>query len=223
MAEKYGTIPKKFTKAWWEYFWMYYKFHTIAVVAVVLAIGFTVYQNLTTEKFDTVLTYAGSNYYSEDVVTKLCQTLSPLCDDLDENSEKSLNFLQYQLSEEISDPEYAYAISTKLMLTIAEDEAYIYIMDKGIAERYIGEDTSSCAFAPLKDWLAADISGKETFSAHGLDYGIELSDCKLLNDIGADFSGQYLFIRYYPREDRIKQQLEGYKSAIALANKILTE
>ena len=223
MAEKYGTIPKKFTKAWWEYFWMYYKFHTISIVVVVLAVGFTAYQNLTAEKFDTVLTYAGGNYYSEDVVTKLHQALSPLCDDLDENGEKSLGFSQYHLTEEITDPEYAYAASTKLMLTIAEDEAYIYIMDKGVAQRYIGKDMDSCVFAPLKDWITTDISGKETFSAHDIDYGIELSDCKLINGIGADFSGQYLFIRYYPREDRIKQQLEGYNSAIALANKILSQ
>ena len=223
MAEKYGTIPKKFTKAWWEYFWMYYKFHTLAIVLVVLAIGFTVYQNLTAEKFDTVLTYAGSNYYAEDITAKLKQALSHLCDDLDENGEKALDFSQYQLSEDVKDPEYAYAISTKLMLTISEDEAYIYIMDKNIAEGYTGETSDECVFAPLEDWLTADISGKETFSAHGVDYGVELSDCKLFNDIGADFSGHYLFIRYYPRKDRIKQQLEGYKSAIGLANKILTQ
>ena len=34
MAEKYGTVPKKFTSAWWEYFWDYYKWHTIATVFV---------------------------------------------------------------------------------------------------------------------------------------------------------------------------------------------
>ena len=26
MAEKYGDMPKRFTKKWWEYFWDYYNF-----------------------------------------------------------------------------------------------------------------------------------------------------------------------------------------------------
>ena len=44
MAEKYGTIPKRFTPEWWEYFWMYYKVHTIAITLVILAVAITVYQ-----------------------------------------------------------------------------------------------------------------------------------------------------------------------------------
>ena len=43
MAEKYGVKPKIFTKEWWPYFWMYYKWHTIAILFVgVLAITWIV-------------------------------------------------------------------------------------------------------------------------------------------------------------------------------------
>ena len=29
MAEKYGEIPPRFTRAWWNYFWYYYKWRVV--------------------------------------------------------------------------------------------------------------------------------------------------------------------------------------------------
>ena len=41
MAEKYGEVPPKFTKKWWEYFWDYYKWHVIITVVAVLIASVT--------------------------------------------------------------------------------------------------------------------------------------------------------------------------------------
>ena len=221
MAEKYGTIPKKFTKEWWDYFWTYYKWHTLIIVLVICMVTGTIYGKMTAEKFDITLTYAGKGSVPQEISEVIEEKLSPLCPDIDQNGEPNLLFQQFNLANAESDPEYAMAMTTKLQMTFGEDEAYIYILDEDLAKAYMGETADSCVFAPVDDWLTEDINNPEFLSAHGKNYGVKLTDCKLLNESGADFSERYLFIRYYPRKDQIKRQLDGYKGAIQLANKIL--
>lgn len=224
MAEKYGTIPKKFTKAWWEYFWMYYKWHTIIIAFVIIAVGSTIYQNITATKYDVTLMYAGKNMYNEQAVLKIEETLSPLCIDADENGESALLFSQLNIDlENQSDSEYLMAMVTKLQLSLAEDDVYLYIMDKPTAQYCMGDDTENAIFAPLADWVTADLAEKEIYSINGIDYGIKLDDYEFFAENDIDFKDQYLFLRYYPRKDQIKRQLAGYEVSIDLANKILTQ
>lgn len=224
MAEKYGTIPPKFTKAWWEYFWMYYKWHTIITALIIIVIGTTVYQKVTAPKYDITLMYAGADMYSEEAAMKIEDTLSPLCADVDENGEKALLFEQLNINlADQSDGEYMMAMLTKLQLSLAEDDVYLYIMDKDIARYNMGDDTENAIFAPLSDWLTADLVGKETYSVKGIDYGIKLDDCAFFNENGIDFKDRYLFLRYYPRKDQMNRQLAGYEASIKLANQILNK
>ncbi len=223
MAEKYGSIPKKFTKKWWEYFWLYYKWYVIIPLAIILIIVFTIYSKINTEKFDITLTYAGKMNYAQEMTEKLEKELSLLCSDVDGNGKKSLQFNQFNLSDDIKDAEYTMAMNTKLQLAFSEDDTYIFILDEETARRYQGEDKEECVFAPLKDWLDSDISVTNAFTAHGENYGVDISDCELFKSLNMDVSGHYLFIRYYPRKDQIEKQLPGYEASIELANKILLQ
>ncbi len=224
MAEKYGTVPPKFTKAWWEYFWMYYKWPTIIISFIIIAIGTTVYQKITAPKYDVTLMYAGKNIYTEEEVLKIEETLSPLCTDADENGESALLFSQLNIDlENQSGGEYLMAMVTKLQLSLAEGDVYLYIMDKDTAQYCMGDDTENAIFAPLSDWLTADLADMETYSIKDIDYGIKLDDCAFFSENGIDFKDQYLLIRYYPRKDQIERQLAGYEASIKLANQILTK
>ncbi len=221
MAEKYGTIPKKFTKEWWEYFWMYYKWHTISIFFAVAVIGFFIHSSITAEKYDLTLTYAGETYYSDETAQMLEDTLSPLCKDIDENGESSIFFSQLDIDFDSQEYDYLTAMLTKLDIAFAGDETYLFILNKDCAERYKGESADSAAFAPLSDWLTADISDMNTYLAHGEHYGVDISNLKIFKDLGIDMTDHYLFMRYYPRKDQEKEQLKGYNAAIELANKIL--
>ena len=55
MAEKYGEVPPKFTKKWWEYFWDYYKWHVIITVVAVLIASVTIVQCATRPKYECCL------------------------------------------------------------------------------------------------------------------------------------------------------------------------
>lgn len=221
MAEKYGTVPPKFTRAWWEYFWMYYKWHTIAAAFIILLIIITTYQNLTAPEYDLTVTYAGEVLFSEEMSQKIEEELSPLCKDVDENGENSVAFSPLHISLDATDAEYTMAMNTKLQLALAEDETYLFILDKENAMRYQGEDATDCVFAPLDNWLTAEVSKDSLFSAHGKGYGVAVSECKVFSDLGIDLKDHYVFMRYYPRKDQIKKQLAGYEAAVELANAIL--
>lgn len=223
MAEKYGTIPKKFTPEWWEYFWMYYKTRVILISLFILVISITVYQVLTSPTYDITLTYAGNRAFSDDICDKITETLSPMCDDVDKNGEKSFKFSQINLSG--GDASYNSGMDSKLFLSISEEDIYIYILDPQTAAQYIKTEKDTC-FVPVSDWYSGDLKDMSTYDADGLAFGIELTDCAVFNEMtkntDADLSGNYLFVRYYPREDQIEEQLPGYNAAKKLAKKLVT-
>ena len=223
MAEKYGTVPKKFTAKWWEYFWMYYKRYIIILAIIVAITGITVFSKIMAPRYDLTLTYAGNNVYSMETVEKIERTLSPLCEDIDKNGKRSLFFSQLNFSQVVPDVQYMSSVFAKLNMAFAEDETYIFILDKDRASAFIGETPEDTGYAPLKDWLTADISNFGTLSAHGMDYGVDISNCEIFKDLGMDVSDHYLFIRYYPRKDQQKRQMTGYDAAIEFANRLLSE
>lgn len=220
MAEKYGTIPKTFTKDWWEYFWTYYKWYVLVPVFIIIAIVFTVAEKNSLEKYDLTLTYAGSSYFNEDTSAKIEEEFSAYCPDLDEDGEKKISFIQYNFTGETSDIEYEQALNNKLYLSLAEEQNFILIMNKEYAQRFAGDDSASSVFAPLGDWLDTPYEGKKVFSANGKTYGIALSEIPFFKELGADYEDHYLFIRFYPRKDQLEDFIDGYEAAIKVANEI---
>jgi len=222
MAEKYGTIPKRFTKEWWSWYWMYYKWHTIGALFVLFLIVITLTDYMTAEKYDITLTYAGKRYYDDSAQSKIEEVLSPLCDDLDGNGEKSLRFLSYDIDFNSTDVQYLEARKLNIDTSFTEGETYLYLMDKELADIYKFENADTIVFAPLEDWVTADISGFETYDAYGKAYGVDVSNLKIFKDAGVDTSGLYLLMRYYPREEQRKEQIKGYEASVELANKMLS-
>ncbi len=223
MAEKYGTIPKKFTPEWREYIWMYYKSYILAALFIIVLAAVTIYQFVTAPKYDLTIAYAGNITLTEDMSDKVSKKISPYCDDLDKNGKKSVNLQQFNTNSK-SDLEYATAMMQKLDLMLTDDEVYIYILDEALAKRNIGEKPEDSAFATLDKWLDADIDSLETLDFNGASYAVKLTDCKVFKDlekgINANFSDKYLFIRYYPRKDQ-SEQLAGWKASVKLANKLI--
>ena len=220
MAEKYGTIPPKFTKAWWEYFWLYYKWHTIITLFVIICIAFTFYQRITTEKYDVTLTYAGYSTFPEETVEEISSSLSPLCEDVDENGEKRLRFSNITFLEDDSNPNYNMAMYTKLQLSLSSDEVYLYIIDKNLIDAFLGDNALSSAFEPVENWYKGTVNSETAFSKFGKVYGINVSECKTLKNILKEPENHYLLMRYYPTDNQ-KKQLKGYNAASKLGTQII--
>ena len=56
--EKYGTIPPRFTKGWWEHYWTYYKFHFLGALFAIFAIVSVVHSCATQVHYDLQIQYA---------------------------------------------------------------------------------------------------------------------------------------------------------------------
>ena len=220
MAEKYGTVPPKFTKAWWEHYWTYYKWHTIITLFIVVCITSAVYQSVTKEKYDITLAYAGYNAFSEESIEEISDKLSPLCEDVDENGKKNLCFSNIRFFKDDADADYNMAAHTKLQISLASDETYIYILDEKLLVSFIGDDADSSPFDPIENWYDGTVNPETAFSRFGKAYGIPISECKMFEDISQNLENHYLLLRYYPRDDQ-KEQLKGYEAATKLAAQII--
>ena len=218
MAEKYGTIPKTFTKEWWEHFWTYYKWYAIVPLLIIVAVVFTIIS--ATPPYDTVLSYAGSGIYTTEEAQKIEEALSPFCTDIDDNGKKLLSFNQYTFTGNIENAEYENALRNKLFIALSEDENFVFIMDKETADIYAGDSEVGSMFAPLDDWFEGEYKGDNVYSANGVNYGIAVKDSPILKELGLDYGERYLFIRFYPRRDQLKKFLPGYEGAIEFANKL---
>lgn len=218
MAEFYGTIPKKFTKKWWEYLWTYYKWYAIGAVllTVILTVFLVGYFNST--KYDVTLTYAGPNYFTSQASYDVMDKYSPLCPDVNKDGESHLSFVDMALNMKDPDVEYKNAVITSLQFSLLEDENYVYILHKDIVPRFISRNADACLYAPVADWLSVDLGDAQMYNAHEINYGVRLSGSNILKDQGIDLSNHYLIIRKAPKS---KKELMRYKASIEFANKLL--
>lgn len=74
MAEFYGEKPKRFSREWWPYFWLYYKWHTIGIAVALLIITTTVVDIINRERYDLEIVYLGSQHIAEESLDKLIKT-----------------------------------------------------------------------------------------------------------------------------------------------------
>ncbi len=220
MAEKYGTIPKKFTKDWWKYFWDYYKVHTIVALILIIAIASTIYSKVTAPKYDLTLCYVGSSVIEVQMEEEIKKEAGKITPDVNNNGESLCDFYQMSFSLDNPDDEYTRVMHTKMQLSLAGDEIYLYIIDKPLLEFYAAENLKECPFEPLENWIEKDYKFSR-YSVEGKDVAISLEGNQFLEKHGIDSSDKYLVMRYYPRADQ-KKQLDGYKASIKLANSLIT-
>lgn len=220
MAEKYGVIPKRFTKEWWEYFWMYYKWYVIVAAAVIIAIVTTVYQVVTAPKYDVTFVYAGTTLYSEENVDALEKKLSEIVSDVNGDGKKTVQVREMNFSLNSQNAEYAMSMEMKLQMALSEDETFIFMLDKDVVDRYKGDEESPCIFAPLDDWMTVDVPEEKKLLSQDKAVAVELSGNKLLKECGIDATGKYLCMRFYPRSDQ-KRFIPGYEEAARIGSRIL--
>lgn len=223
MAEKYGTVPKKFTSEWWEYFWMYYKVYVIVAVFIIIAAAVTINQIMTAPKYDLTVTYAGNSGFPEEISDEVISSITPMCKDVDGNKEKSINFTQINLGTK--DDMYNAQMEQKLVLSISEQDVYIYILEKNVIDALVlSKSNDEIGFDPVNKWFDGDLSEMSKYEKDGTVFGVELTDCKVFQKIadktGADFSGNYLLVRSL-RKDKAEKQSDVHKAAMELAGKIV--
>lgn len=179
--EKYGEIPKRFTKAWWEYFWDYYKWHTLGTLFAILLIAITCVQCATRVKYDIYVTYVGNMMFVDETIQKLRDELSQHIEDIDGNGQALLNFQALSLAADGTQQagtEYDSSIRAKFMMELQTGDSYIYLMTKQELDRLLDRQDKEKIFIPVSDWSNIDISGFDTAKVDSVDYAVNITDNK---------------------------------------------
>ena len=209
--EVYGTKPKRFTKEWWEYFWDYYKLHTIATILVLTAVISTLVECAHRKDYDLQLDFISENPITTDAASKLTSLLENNIADVTENG-KTEAFVTYIDMGEHSDPQYTQAMYTKFSVEIGYTESFVFLLSK----KYADTVSEAGALEEAKNWCSAE-------SYNG--YCVSLSGCEYLEDLGIDTTDLYVgVIKMRERDkeaDRIKnlpKQENGIRFARFLIN-----
>ena len=206
--EVYGQKPKRFTKEWWEYFWDYYKWHTIGAIVVLILIVSTITECANKKHYDLQIDYISETGMTMQAQDQLVALMEKNIDDVTENG-KIEGFLTYLDMNKNSDPQYVQAMVTKFTLEMGTTESFVFLVSKDYAEQLLEAEM----LVKAKEWCDA-----EPYK----DYFISLADCTALKDIGVKTDDLYVCVLKLSDSDNEKKQLEQ-KNGIKFAKFLIGE
>ncbi len=223
--EKYGTVPKRFTKEWWSYFWDYYKWHTILAVFALILVATTAKQCASRIDYDLTLTVAGNIGFSAEEQEDISTSLAELVDDCDNNGEKHVS-LQQIISQntQTQDAEYEMALTARLTGEFAAGESYLFLFTKDKANTYLNDPQCEGMFVGVEEWADTIPEKSKLMRSKGKAYAINLENSAFFLEKGIDVSGLYLMVRN-PRKnelDKDKSEIQ-FESAKKVANYLISE
>lgn len=224
--EKYGEIPKRFTKKWWGYFWDYYKVHTIVAVVAVVALVSTVARCSRQVDYDLSINTIAMETLSLEGENALCAALSDAVDDIDGKDGVNVYIDQIPLGTSENELEYESTLMQKFFIELSFGEAYIYLFSKDYANSYLNRDDCADSFMSVNDWGidGIDTSDKNKFMLYmGKSFAMSMEGNELLESVGIDTADCYLMLRY-PRynEKDDEQALKRFENAVK-AIRFITE
>ncbi|MDO5398691.1 MAG: hypothetical protein Q4G33_12260 [bacterium] len=220
MAEVYGVKPKKFTKEWWPYFWMYYKWHTIGIVFVVLAVVFTVAQCLMRPKTDLSITYAGHHMFTDEQAAQISADMGGVIDDIDGDGHKNVDFQRYTFMDKPGTEESDYAMQTKLNMEFYNDRSYIFLPDEQLLKTMTNNDYCDDLYAPVTAWAQNMPDESLLYSIEGVPYAVKLTDSAYLNSLGYD-TEMYIMLKRDSKDDELEKA--AYEQSVKIANKLISK
>lgn len=221
--EKYGQIPPRFSKAWWEYYWYYYKWQTIGIAFVLLLLVITLVQCANKVHYDLQITYAGERVYTEQSIEALTSAMEQEIDDVTGNGKNDILFQQLTIAKEGTDnaaTEYNYAMATKLDLEFQSTDTYLFLFSGEQVNRMLDRQYAEELFEAVDVWAAKPVDAAITSKKKGTAYAVSLADNAYLNSLGFTGDDLYLAVRKMPASDKKKAQ-QNYHNAVRLANVIL--
>lgn len=219
MAEVYGVKPKMFTKEWWPYFWMYYKWHTVIAVIAIFGIAMGIYQKATEVKYDLNLTYMAQNIViGENGEQELIKALEPKMSDANGDGEVHLYIDQINITGDEAQIYLDMDLRTKHDMEFGNEFSYLFVYDAKEFQFIDNSGNLDEAYIDISEW-AGDIGEKAVLSGDGGTYGVSLKDSKIMKQCGIDSDDLYVFIKN-DSIDKEKNKI-AEENAIILAKELI--
>lgn len=210
--EVYGTKPKRFTKEWWQYFWDYYKIHTITAIIVLIVIITTISECAHRIDYDLQIDYISENPLFGEVSDNLVALIEDNIDDVTGNGKSEAYIVNLDMGDR-NDPQYTQAMFTKYSVEMGYTESFVFLVSKEYADQL----SEAEVFEKAESWTSAP-------SYNG--YCVSLENCSALSEIGVDTSDLYVGVvkmrerdKESEREKNLPKQANGIKFAKFLVNK----
>lgn len=218
MAEVYGVKPKKFTKEWWPYFWMYYKWHTILIGFFSICTIIFVTECAMKVKYDLNVVYAGSGYYDTKVTEALAEGIKDVTLDADGNGKINVWVEQINFSKGGAQNELDMNMQAKHDVEMSIETYRLFLYDKAEAETMLGREDTALMYTPVSDW--AEAMPEDDMLLCGADdnvpYMVNLKGSAALAEAGMNDSDIYVAVCRTSSKKELAQN--AYKSAVAAAN-----
>lgn len=214
--EKYGTIPPRFTKAWWDYIWYYYKWYFIAAAFALILIITTCVQCARNIDYDMTITYIGGVYFPEEITASLEQGIAEQIDDATGNGQKDVYFqaLTQQSMDQTTDAQYAYAMQVKATMEYQAGESFIFLYSKEQMDNMNAMDSSEGLFMKVSEWNPGD-QNQSCF--------VNLKGNRFFESFGIKTDDLYMAVRNIrSSEEKDEVGTKRYENAIKLAKFIMT-
>lgn len=218
--EKYGEIPPRFTRAWWSYFWLYYKWYVLGGAFALFMVCMLIFQCTHRVKYDMTIVYAGHKTYTEEQQQKICDLAKEYVPDVNGDGKVNIYFQPLVFSDKGGNEEYDYAIQTKLDLTFVDEYAYIYLMDEIETALYMQRDTITDIFDRADTFR--ENGEYMTGDADGVPYAASLKGSAWLAANNIPDDDLYLMVRNNTYTDDEKNQ-NAHDGAFEFAKAISKE
>ncbi len=170
--EVYGEKPKRFTPEWWEYIWMYYKWHIVGTVVAIFVLVTTITQCANQPRYDlevTVITEREIVFTQTDIMKEYVKNV---IDDVTGNGEKEVGISSVSMGAG-TNAEYHSAQMAKLSVELSMPESYVYIMTRSVADMAISneilEKTENWAGDTESDGYVISLKGNDRLREFGLN------------------------------------------------------
>ena len=192
MSEKYGVIPPRFTKKWWEYIWDYYKWFIIGGVAAVSVVIFTVWQVVSAPEYDLTVTLASGHLLADDETAEIEKLINANSSDINGDGEVNCQISKIML---VGDIQMDSAYNTKFLLSLQESDHLVYIMDKERFDSLMNQGLGEGEFTPVDEWSGEEFSDEDCYIKDGIKFGVKISKSSQWNSAFADGGELYLAVR----------------------------
>ncbi len=225
MAEKYGEIPKRFSKAWWEHYWYYYKWHAGFVVLAAAVLAVTIGQCASRINYDITMAYIGCNYYYPQNLEIFCKAAEEVISDADGNGRTDANVIQMNVAKDGSasaGTEYNNTVYSKIAVEFQAGETYLYLLNRQELDRLLNRDSAEQIFVKTTDIYDTEIADELLVKKDAAAYAVKVDGNKFLEENKFFSEDVYLAVRCMRKGDKDNErQRILYKNALDFAKHIV--
>lgn len=214
--ERYGTVPKRFSKEWWEYFWTYYKWHVV-ITALILSMAAVAVVQLTTKiRYDVTVTYIGTAEFEEENSTQFGNDFAEIIDDVNGNGRKDVLFQILAIAKPgmpMENPQYTMGIETKKIIEIQMGETMLFLLDEEQALQIYEHDIADGLFVEADAWLSPENIAAERAPGEAGECFVRVAELAFFEKRGFKTNSMYAGIRKLRDQDELPAQAAAFDIA----------